>query len=541
MDSIAFPATEDQTPQVIKKYDTLGREVLIKNLRNGKHDITAGTVSELIASLADEGPPDTLYIETFLMTFRHFMQPTDFLQRLRQRFHDHPSSTRLRVIGVLKKWAERHSYDFSAHEMIPELEIFLSEIDKTEYARYTSAIRTALQTELQRSWIADSLSSLSTNEALSEFDFLAMSTPKRIAQELTLYDLKLFRLIKPDEFCVFLWGEKNDPRISNLNVYIRRFNRIGFWVSTQVLNQTKDIKKRVDAIEKFIQIMKYCYKYQNFNTLMAILSGLNTSAMSRLKKTWEQVNKSRHFSTYKEIETKMSYRGNFKAYREIEANSKTPFIPFFGLYIKDLTFMNDGNQKHLKLPTLTIKSTLMSTSENGSLPLPSPVWTTATSISEIDDNRSTLSRMTTEPRTELLEPISEHADVEPMVNFEKCRSIMEKIHTIRVYQQSAYKFEEEKEEKEGSVRLGFSSNSHLDNNLLSNYLAHPHGPPAIENESQLMELSRECEPSERKNYTIVPGASTLDNLLPQQSSSNPKLSVADRPTLSGSHEISNES
>ena len=40
----------------------------------------------------------------------------------------------------------------------------------------------------------------------------------------------------------------------------------------------------------------------------------------------------------------MSPEGNYKQYRSLEDEAKVPLIPFFGLYMKDLTFMNDVNQ-----------------------------------------------------------------------------------------------------------------------------------------------------------------------------------------------------
>ncbi|KAI8799758.1 ras guanine nucleotide exchange factor domain-containing protein [Cladochytrium replicatum] len=48
---------------------------------------------------------------------------------------------------------------------------------------------------------------------------------------------------------------------------------------------------------------------------------------------------------YEELESKLLYEGNYKAYRELLACAEPPYLPFFGLLIKDLTFMNDGNQK----------------------------------------------------------------------------------------------------------------------------------------------------------------------------------------------------
>ena len=456
-----------ELPPVDKKHDKWGREILIKNLKNGKYDITAGTVEALVESLAEEAPPDTIYIEVFLLTFRHFMTPVQLIKLLEARFKvDEPTPQacaiiRLRVVSVLKKWAERHYYDFRFPEMQTAFADFMKLVNESDCAKYGSQIKSILDAEMLRSKSFHEPLKIAPPPEMEKFfksiDFVTAWSPKRVAIELTLVDLKLFRQIKPDEFCIFLWGEKNDPRISNFNQYVDRFNRIGFWVGSVVCAQ-KDIKRRIDVIEKYIQIMKYLLKFNNYSSLMALMSGLNTTGVSRLKKTWEQVEKGRYYSVYKDIEAKMSYKGNFKAYREIEAFSKPPFIPFFGLYVKDLTFMNDGNQKHLAL------------------------------------------------KTETSTPIDPAAPPMPsVINFEKCRTITDKIHAIRIYQQSTYKFEEEKEE-DGIFSMFQTTNNNGPSDVdLSIYFANPFGPPAIEDEKLLLEMSRECEASTRAPSSYVAG------------------------------------
>ena len=52
---------------------------------------------------------------------------------------------------------------------------------------------------------------------------------------------------------------------------------------------------------------------------------------------------------------------NYREYRERQRSCPLPYVPFFGLYIKDMVFQNDGNPKTLdsgylnveKLSTLT--------------------------------------------------------------------------------------------------------------------------------------------------------------------------------------------
>jgi hypothetical protein len=53
-------------------------------------------------------------------------------------------------------------------------------------------------------------------------------------------------------------------------------------------------------------------------------------------------------STLHEIEKMMDPEFNYQRYRLTEQKLKgAPFVPFIGLYLKDLTFANDGNQTYV--------------------------------------------------------------------------------------------------------------------------------------------------------------------------------------------------
>jgi len=71
--------------------------------------------------------------------------------------------------------------------------------------------------------------------------------------------IKLFKTIQPDSFAIYLWGKK-DPKLQeemtrNLNKFIDRFNKVGFWVATEIC-QVTNLKDRVVVMERFIQIAK---------------------------------------------------------------------------------------------------------------------------------------------------------------------------------------------------------------------------------------------------------------------------------------------
>jgi hypothetical protein len=131
-----------------------------------------------------------------------------------------------------------------------------------------------------------------------------------------------------------------------------------YWVATEVCTQP-ELKKRVCVVEMWIKIAKICFKLKNFNSCMAIISGLNLVAVSRLKNTWEDIDpKKLNYLT--EIEAYFSPVSNHRAYRTalskfMEAEIPTePIIPIISIFLKDLMFINDGNGKYIPSDSVNI-------------------------------------------------------------------------------------------------------------------------------------------------------------------------------------------
>ena len=83
--------------------------------------------------------------------------------------------------------------------------------------------------------------------------------PRDQAMALTMAGLRMFRKIEPDEFAIHMWGSKEQRAsgelMRNLNAFVERFNRVGYWVATDVCSKT-DIKARTIAIELYIRVAK---------------------------------------------------------------------------------------------------------------------------------------------------------------------------------------------------------------------------------------------------------------------------------------------
>jgi son of sevenless-like protein len=107
-----------------------------------------------------------------------------------------------------------------------------------------------------------------------------------------------------------------------------------------VLSETKEI--RATLITRFIHIAMACLTLNNFNGILEFVTALTSVACSRLLMTWQLIDPivMRHFEKLQEL---VSVANKFKSLREAQEYSEGPCIPYLGVYLGDLTFIEDGN------------------------------------------------------------------------------------------------------------------------------------------------------------------------------------------------------
>ena len=79
---------------------------------------------------------------------------------------------------------------------------------------------------------------------------------------------------------------------------------------------------------------------------MEISSGLNSSGIKRLKDTWESIDE-KWKKRYENMVEKISNDKNYQNVRHILKTVSPPCIPYLGMYLTDLTFIEDGNKDTL--------------------------------------------------------------------------------------------------------------------------------------------------------------------------------------------------
>ncbi|KAJ8455118.1 hypothetical protein ONZ45_g19044 [Pleurotus djamor] len=168
--------------------------------------------------------------------------------------------------------------------------------------------------------------------------------PLELARQLTILESQLYQKIRPME-CLQRSREQKMEHHDNIAIVIQTSNRIADWVADCILSR-EDSRRRAAAVKQFINVADRCRTLHNFSTMVAITSGLNTPPIRRLKRTWEQVNQ-KLMLQLGACEMTIDTTKNFNNYRSTMANVTPPCVPFIGVFLTTLQFIQDGNPDNL--------------------------------------------------------------------------------------------------------------------------------------------------------------------------------------------------
>ena len=178
------------------------------------------------------------------------------------------------------------------------------------------------------------------------------TTDVTIADQLTWIEAELFSRIKPREFIRNIWSSSMHSDDSSfmstssnnaVSASIAHFNFISAWVVTMIITQTR-LSKRVAVLEKFMSIAVALRNHNNYNSLMAILAGINSASILRLKQTRQAVCTKKVFKQFQSLERLMSTDRSFSSYRMALKATGAPGIPYLGIHNQDLVSLAEANK-----------------------------------------------------------------------------------------------------------------------------------------------------------------------------------------------------
>ncbi|KAL4251892.1 hypothetical protein ABKN59_002688 [Abortiporus biennis] len=334
--------------------------------------VRAGTTSALVERLTAHEHGDPTFIKNFLMTFKSFMTLDELFELLTKRFWIDPPEglapaeleewtklklniIRMRVLNTFKSMVtDDELLEKEDMYILDRMKEFASspEVSKVAAAKQLIILIERAQNggdggpiRTTNTTAGPSPPSIVPKVSNSKKLKLLDIDPLEAARQLTIMESNLYKKIRPIE-CLQRSRESKPGKVSdNITLVIQLSNRIANWVAESVLSR-EDSRKRAAIVKHFISIADRCRSLQNFSTMVAIISGLNTPPIRRLKRTWEQVG-SRFMQQLGICESTIDSNKNFNNYRSTLARITPPCVPFIGVYLTTLTFINDGAEDKL--------------------------------------------------------------------------------------------------------------------------------------------------------------------------------------------------
>ncbi|XP_058592299.1 ras-specific guanine nucleotide-releasing factor 1 isoform X1 [Neofelis nebulosa] len=351
-DTEASPTKSPTTPKSVKSknpsefplfsYNNGVVMTSCRELDNNRSALSAASAFAIATAGANEGTPSKDKYRRMSLASAGF--PPD--QRNGDKEFVIRRAATNRVLNVLRHWVSKHSQDFETNnelrgKVISFLEEVMHDPELLTQERKAAAniIRTLTQDDPGDNQVTlEEITQMAEGVKAEPFE---NHSALEIAEQLTLLDHLVFKKIPYEEFFGQGWMklEKNE-RTPYIMKTTKHFNDISNLIASEII-RNEDINARVSAIEKWVAVADICRCLHNYNAVLEITSSMNRSAIFRLKKTWLKVSKQTK-ALIDKLQKLVSSEGRFKNLREALKNCDPPCVPYLGMYLADLAFIEEG-------------------------------------------------------------------------------------------------------------------------------------------------------------------------------------------------------
>ncbi|KAI8611804.1 ras guanine nucleotide exchange factor domain-containing protein [Chytriomyces sp. MP71] len=203
--------------------------------------------------------------------------------------------------------------------------------------------------------------------------------PGEFAKQLTLFEFEEFSVVRPSECLDQIWSAKIQKELaaaklqalsrkehsskkaqfkeymsapeSAIAKMIARTNKLSLWIATTIISCTNP-KLRLQVLKYFAHCAIKCRELHNYNGITGIVAGISMAPVARLHKTWRKFGKYYQgiFVDYEDAAAVVSPKGQYANYRKELKDIALPAIPFLGVYLTDITFIELGNTEVIANP-----------------------------------------------------------------------------------------------------------------------------------------------------------------------------------------------
>uniref|UniRef100_A0A0W0GET1 Ras GEF n=1 Tax=Moniliophthora roreri TaxID=221103 RepID=A0A0W0GET1_MONRR len=299
---------------------------------------------------------DTQYRRIFLTTFRTFMSAQELFDLLVDQYRsDHPpnvtdaefeewkekcySTTQRLVLTVFSMWLEEHRLleeePTIARDMTAFLQLIKAPHPLAEQAQLIVKTISRLTFTIPTSSpypCASNSPSRGRRKRDPRGDLLRLD-PGDIAEQLSLLESKLYRMITPQE-CIRYAKVQTGKEVEHLNAFCSTHDKIAAWVTNSILD-CKVLARRADTVDFWI---KKCRNLNNFASMSAIINALSSTVVARLHLTWAHVGRKNN------LDALLKYNeptGGFAGYRNLQLSAEGPCVPFVGMYLSEIVHIKD--------------------------------------------------------------------------------------------------------------------------------------------------------------------------------------------------------
>lgn len=179
-----------------------------------------------------------------------------------------------------------------------------------------------------------------------------------LARQLSLIESDIFCAIRPDELLNgnFTAKKAHLKLAPNVRRSLLFTNCLSDYVLESVLQPDINLKLRVNIVKTWLKVAISCLYLRNFNSLAAIITSLQSHLVTRLTRVWDDLS-AKYTELYEYLSGIIHPEKNYLVYRNklksflLSNEYNIPVVPYFSLFLQDLTFVTDGNPNYRKANT----------------------------------------------------------------------------------------------------------------------------------------------------------------------------------------------
>ncbi|GAA5901231.1 guanine nucleotide exchange factor [Sporobolomyces salmoneus] len=171
-----------------------------------------------------------------------------------------------------------------------------------------------------------------------------------LARQLTIMESRVYCSIRPEELLGSPSSSSNGSakREGSVRKMSALSTRLTGWIAETILGET-DQKKRTALVKYFVKLGERLLMLNNYNALFAVFTALNSSTISRLRKTWDGL-APKYRQSLEVLRRATDHSRNYAEYRGKIRQTVPPCLPFVGLFLTDLIFIFEGNRAERSSP-----------------------------------------------------------------------------------------------------------------------------------------------------------------------------------------------